>query len=460
VSPEFDLAVIGGGAAGLAAARLSVSLGARTALVEANRTGGVSNWTGCVPSKALIQASRIAHGMRTAERYGIASHPPEVDFRAVMQRIGSICEEVRAEEDPRIRVFPARARFIDPHTIQLSQDQKLTAKYFILAAGSRPLIPNVEGIDEVPYFTNESLFEMEALPRRLLVAGAGPMGVEMAQAFQRLGSAVTLIDSEHRILGRDDSELSYLLEGALRGEGIDIRFGAAVEKLEGRVTATLSTGARIEVDAVLFATGRRVNVADLDLRAAGIRVTEYGVAVDEHCRTAVKHIYAAGDVTGRHQFTHMAEHMAAVAVNNALLGARAKIESGNVTWCTWSDPELAHVGESEDRLKNRNVRYDVYKLPYSAVDRAVCESESTGLIKVFAAQRTGVVLGAAILGARAGEMIGELALAIRQRLTLARIAAAIHPYPSYGSGVRRAADLWESARRPNLMRSIRKLVGR
>jgi len=460
VSPEFDLAVIGGGAAGLAAARLSVRLGARTALVEPNRTGGVSNWTGCVPSKALLKAARVAHGMRTALRYGIANHPPEVDFPALMQRVRLTCEEVRTEEDAAIRIFPARARFTDGHTLQLSNGQKITAKYFVVAAGSRPLIPKVDGIDQVPYFTNESLFEMESLPRRLLVVGAGPMGVEMAQAFQRLGSAVTLIDSEHRILGRDDSELSYLLEGVLRSEGIDIRFGATVERLEGHIKATLSTGARLDMDAILFALGRKVNVADLDLRAAGIRVTEYGVAVDEHCRTAVKHIYAAGDVTGRHKFTHMAEHMAAVAVKNALLGARAKIENRGVTWCTWSDPELAHVGESEDRLKNRNLRYEVYKLPYSAVDRAVCESESAGLIKVFATRGTGVVLGAAILGARAGEMIGEFALAIRHRLTMAQIAATIHPYPSYGSGVRRAAELWQSARKPGLLRSIRKLVGR
>jgi pyruvate/2-oxoglutarate dehydrogenase complex dihydrolipoamide dehydrogenase (E3) component len=471
MSHDFDLAVIGGGAAGLAAARLSVRLGARTALVESNRPGGTSRWTGCVPSKALLKAAHVAHLMRTAQRFGIAGHEPQVDFPSAIGRVRAICEASRAEEDrveqdlveqyPRIRMFPSRARFVDPHTIQLSTGEKITARYFLVAAGSRPLIPKIDGIKgtegtgQVPYLTNESLFDLERLPGRLIVMGAGPVGVEMAQVFRRLGSTVTLAESEHRILGRDDAELSYLLETVLRQEGIDVRFGARVEKIEGN-TATLSTGARLEADAILFAIGRHVNVADLDLKAAGIRVTEYGVSVDEHCRTAVKHIYAAGDVTGRHQFTHMAEHMATVAVKNALLGARAKIENRQITWCTYSDPELAHVGASEDQLKNRDVRYEVYKLPYSGVDRAVAESDSTGLIKVFASPRNGLILGAAILGARAGEMIGHFALAIRYKLTLGEVATTILPYPSYMSGVRRVAEQWvglhKTATRKGLLR--------
>ncbi|HLX46601.1 MAG TPA: FAD-dependent oxidoreductase [Bryobacteraceae bacterium] len=460
MSHDFDLAVIGGGAAGLAAARLSVRLGARTALVESNRPGGTRNWTGCIPSKALIKAARVAHLMRTAQRFGMAAHEPEVDFPCAIGRVKAICEEARADEDPRIRMFPARARFVDPHTIQLSNGEKITSRYFLVAAGSRPLIPKIEGIERVSYLTNESVFDLERLPRRLMVVGAGAAGVEMAQAFRRLGSTVTLAESEHRILGRDDAELSYLLETVLREEGIDVRFGETVEKIDGNVVA-LSTGSRVETDAILFAIGRQVNVADLDLKAAGIRVTEYGVSVDQHCRTGVKHIFAAGDVTGRHQFTHMAEHMATVAVKNALLGARAKIESGQISWCTYSDPELAHVGAWEDQLKNRDVRYEVYKLPYSDVDRAVTESESTGLIKVFVKARTGVVLGTAILGARAGEMIAQFALAIRYKLTMAQLAATILPYPTYASGVKRVAEEWTESRKiATGMRALRRALGR
>ena len=460
MSHDFDLAVIGGGAAGLAAARLSVRLGARTALVESNRPGGTRNWTGCIPSKALIKAAHVAHLMRTAQRFGMAAHEPEVDFPCAIGRVKAICEEARADEDPRIRMFPARARFVDPHTIQLSNGEKITSRYFLVAAGSRPLIPKIEGIERVSYLTNESVFDLERLPRRLMVVGAGAAGVEMAQAFRRLGSTVTLAESEHRILGRDDAELSYLLETVLREEGIDVRFGETVEKIDGNVVA-LSTGSRVETDAILFAIGRQVNVADLDLKAAGIRVTEYGVSVDQHCRTGVKHIFAAGDVTGRHQFTHMAEHMATVAVKNALLGARAKIESGQISWCTYSDPELAHVGAWEDQLKNRDVRYEVYKLPYSDVDRAVTESESTGLIKVFVKARTGVVLGTAILGARAGEMIAQFALAIRYKLTMAQLAATILPYPTYASGVKRVAEEWTESRKiATGMRALRRALGR
>jgi len=460
------MTVIGGGAAGLVASQISAHLGARTALVESHRLGGDCTWTGCIPSKSLLKAAQVAHLMRTANRYGLAAREPEVDFAAVMKRIHSIREQVYdADDSPAmfekrgIRLFPARARFVDPHTLELSTGQRVTSRYFIVAAGSLPLIPKINGIDQVPYLTNESLFEIDRLPRRLIVVGGGPVGVEMAQAFHRLGSNVTLFEASHRLLSRDDAELSYLLEQALRDEGLDIRFGETVEKIEGNVIATLSNGARLEADAILFATGRRVDVSDLDLKAAGIRVTEYGVSVDQHCRTAVKHIYAAGDVTGRHQFTHMAEHMARIAVKNALLGLRSKIEDRYVTWCTYSDPELAHVGASEDQIKNRNVRYEVYKFPYSRIDRAITDSERAGLIKVFATPGKGTVLGATIAGAKAGEMIAEFALAMRHGLTLADIGSTIHAYPTYVFGNRRVADQWSLARRaPRVLWAVRRLL--
>lgn len=464
MNAEFDLTVIGAGAAGLAASQLSARLGARTALIESQRTGGTSTWTGCVPSKALLKAAQVAHHIRTARKFGIASREPEVDFPALMQRIHSIREEIHDYRDlverGGVQMFPARARFTGPHTLQLATGQQITSRYFLIAAGSRPLIPKVEGIDAVPYLTCESVFEMKQLPKRLIVAGAGPCGVEMAQAFQRLGSAVTLAEAGHRVLSRDDSELAYLLETSLREEQIDIRFGATVEKIAPGLVATLANGTRIEADAILFATGRHVDVSDLDLRAAGIRVTEYGVAVDEHCRTAVKHIYAAGDVTGRHQFTHMAEHMAHVAVRNALLGSRVMLDP-YASWCTYSDPELAHAGASEDQIKSRNVRYEIYKFPYLRLDRAVIESEHAGLIKVFATQRKGTILGVTILGSRAGEMIAEFALAMKKKLTLADIGSTIHAYPTYMAGNLRLADGWELSRRPaSLLFGARKMLRR
>ena len=255
---DFDMTVIGAGAAGLAAARLSASLGARTALVESDRMGGVANWTGCVPSKALNKAAQVAHQIRTAGRFGIGGREPEVDFAAVMRRIHAIRRDVhdnRASLDG-IRVFRGRAKFTGPHALSLSTGQTVTSRYFLIAAGSRPLIPKVEGIGSVAYLTCESVFEMTQLPKRLIVAGAGPCGVEMAQAFQRLGSRVTLAEAGHRVLSRDDSEVAYLLENVLRDEGIDIRFGATVEKIGPGIVATCSNGTRLEADAILFATGR------------------------------------------------------------------------------------------------------------------------------------------------------------------------------------------------------------
>lgn len=458
---DFDMTVIGGGAAGLAGAGIAASLGARTALFESNRLGGNCAWTGCIPSKALLKSAHMAHAARAGAAYGIAGEAPKINFDAVMRRVDSVRHSIYEQADSPevlerlgVRVFSARARFNDPHTIQLSNGQQVTSRYFLIAAGSRPLIPKVEGLDSVRHFTSESIFEIEQLPARLIVVGAGPQGVELAQAFQRLGSKVTVVEASHRVLGRDDAELTYLLEQSLRKEGLDFRFGEKVEKVEGRVTAHLSSGARVEADAIVFAVGRHVDVSDLDLRAAGIRVTEYGVSVDNRCRTGVKHIYAAGDVTGRHQFTHMAEHMAKVAMINALvgkpLGRKTLLDQTRVPWCTFCDPELAHVGASEDQLRNRDVKYEAFKFPYARLDRAIAEGEDTGMIKVFAAPN-GTILGATILGARAGEMISEWALALRHGLKLRDISATLHAYPSYAFGNRRVADQWALARRSSAL---------
>ena len=471
MKPDYDMTVIGAGAAGLVAAGIAAMLGARTALIESARAGGDCTWTGCIPSKTLLRSAHAAHAVRTAGRFGIAGREPEVDFAAVRRRIHAIRQNIYEDagapevfERLGVRTIPARARFLDPHTLQLSTGQKLTSRFFLVAAGSRPLIPKIDGIESVPYLTSETVFEMERLPERLIVVGAGPQGVEIAQAFHRLGSRVTLLEASHRVLGRDDAELTYLLEQALRQEGLDLRFGATIEKLEnapqGRVVATLAGGGRLEAEAILFATGRRVDVADLDLRAAGIRVTEYGVTVNQHCRTAVKHIFAAGDVTGRHQFTHMAEHMAKVAMKNALAGVRSKLDDAHVAWCTYTDPELASVGVCEDELKNRNLRYDVFKFPYARLDRALVDGEATGMIKVFAAPPKGRILGVTILGARAGESIAEWAVALHRGMTLREIASAIHPYPTYAFGNRRVADQWLLSRpRPALQWALRLLRG-
>jgi pyruvate/2-oxoglutarate dehydrogenase complex dihydrolipoamide dehydrogenase (E3) component len=267
---------------------------------------------------------------------------------------------------------------------------------------------------------------------------------------------VTVVDSGHRVLSRDDPELSYLLEEALKAEGIEFRFGTTVEKLErsAGIMATLSRGHSVSVDAVLLAVGRRVDVSSLNLRAAGIRVTEDGIRVDARCRTEAPGIYACGDCTWRWQFTHMAEHMARVAVWNAVAHRRLQIDERVLTWCTYTDPELARVGPSEDELKKRDARYEIYRYPFSKVDRAVTDGRTQGVVKVFAHPRSGKIYSATILGPQAGDLIAEYALAIQAGLKLRDISATIHPYPTYAWANRRAADQWLVRRNASLSRRL------
>lgn len=282
--------------------------------------------------------------------------------------------------------------------------------------------------------------------------------MEMAQAFQRLGSRVTVLNRSPGILKRDDSELTSLLLEQLCEEGIEFRFGAEITTIANG-TVLLKDGAQIAADALLVATGRQPNVESLNLEAAGVETNEKGVVVNEHCRTSVRNIYACGDIAGRHLFTHMAEHMAKVAITNAVLRFPQRMDERHVTWCTFTDPELAHVGQSEDDLKKAGVRHTVYRFPFAKLDRAITESRSAGLIKVMATGR-GRILGASILGASAGEMIAEYALAMKNGISLGKLSATIHAYPTYSLGNRRAADKHVTASlSPRLVGWIRRIFG-
>jgi pyruvate/2-oxoglutarate dehydrogenase complex dihydrolipoamide dehydrogenase (E3) component len=458
---DFDMVVIGGGAAGLTAAGISASLGAKTALVEENRLGGDCTWTGCVPSKALLKAAGVANSIRTADRYGLKAAEPPFDFSAVMERVHEIQAAVYEEADAPpvyeklgIEVMEWKAQFANRNAVRVifpdGTGHQITSRFFVLATGGRPAIPSIEGLAETPYLTSESVFSIQELPPRMIVLGAGPVGIEMSQAFHRLGSQITVFDAGWHILGRDDVELSGSLCQHLASEGICFMLGCAVEHIKydgATITVTFRRDASsaeetVQGDALLVATGRRPNIEGLNLEAAGVRTGPDGITVDRHCRTSAKNIFACGDVTGLYQFTHMSEHMAKVAVTNALLRFPMSMDTANVPWCTYTDPELAHVGASEMELKNRKQRYAVYRFPFSKIDRAVTDSETTGMVKVFARKFDGKIYGASILGARAGDMIGEFALAMRNNVTLRKMADTIHPYPTYVLGNRRAADQW------------------
>jgi len=458
MSTDYDVIVIGGGAGGLSAAGIATHLGAKTTMIERARLGGDCTWTGCVPSKTLLKAAKVVQQSRTASKYGLVDQEVDVDFQGVMEHVRSVREGVYEEadrpeifEDMDIDVRSGDAHFVDAHTVAVHRSEgtteHITGRFIIIATGAHPIVPPIPGLDEVDYLTSETLFELEDQPDRLAVIGAGPIGMEMAQAFARLGSEVTVVDMLDRVVSGDDRELTEMLRGVLEDEGVTFVLGAQVEEVSKRagdilVEATNGTAAQIEADALLLATGRTANVDGLNLDAAGVECTRNGVSVDDRCRTSQGHIYAVGDVTGRYQFTHMSNHMAKVAVTNALLKVPTRIDSDHVPHVTYTDPELAHVGARATDLDEQGVTYDTYRFPYEKLDRAITEGETTGLIKVHATSLTGTILGASVLGARAGELITSFTIAMRNGVSLRNIGDTIHPYPAWGEGVRRVADQW------------------
>ena len=457
---DFDLVVIGGGAGGLTAAGVGTNLGAKTLMIERHKLGGDCTWTGCVPSKLLLKSADVAQTVRDAEKYGIDATLNEVDFQAVMNRLRSIREEIYEEDDHpenfeamHIDVRHGHARFINPTTIEIENDegrQRINGRYFVIAAGANVFVPPIDGIEDVPYLTSETLFEIEEQPDRLGIVGAGPIGTEMAQAFTRFGTEVTAFETGDRILRRDNRELSDILKDKLVDEGVTYHCQSRVQRVsttdDGAIRIEAESDAHgrqtVEVDALLLATGRRARVDGLGLDAAGVEYDESGITVNDRCRTNQSHIYAVGDVTGRYQFTHMSEHMSKVAVTNAITKMPMSIDKKHVPWVTFTDPELGHVGATEQELEEAGTSFETYRFPYEMVDRAVTDGATTGLIKVFAKSWNGKVLGASILGKRAGELISEYAVAMKHGVTLRKLADTIHPYPSYGLAARRAADQW------------------
>jgi pyruvate/2-oxoglutarate dehydrogenase complex dihydrolipoamide dehydrogenase (E3) component len=454
---DYDLLVIGGGAGGLTAAGMGANFGAKTLMVETEKLGGDCTWHGCIPSKTLLHLSKVAQKVREAEKFGYRKSQG-MDFMTVMEHVRSKRKEVYEEaDDPEIfrrmgvDIAFGEALFVDDHTVRIIMDEenrRVSSRYIIIATGSKAMVPPIKGIQEVSYHTNETIFELEKQPVNLAIIGAGPIGIEMAQAFQRLGTQVTVFDMLPRILSNDDEELAGMLRDYLANEGVEFKLPADVKKLsetsdgnirietEGKGTPSVWEGSEL-----LIAAGRTANYEGLQLESAGIYYQDNGIIVDDKCRTNKKHIYAVGDVTGRYQFTHMSEHMAKVAVTNALLKIPKKIDQKHVPWSTYTDPELAHVGATEEELHDNDISYKTYRFPYDKIDRAITES-TEGLIKVFAREWNGKILGATICGKQAGDLIGEYALAMRNGVTLRNIADTIHPYPTYGLGVRRAADQW------------------
>lgn len=456
---DYDSIIIGGGAAGLTASGISANVGAKTMMIERHRLGGDCTWSGCVPSKILLKAGKVAQNIRKASQFGLIDSEPEINFKKVIQHVHSIRQDIYDEaddpkiyEDQHIEVVFGEASFKDAHTLEIKLDdgktRTVSSKYIFIASGAKAFVPPIEGLDSVEYYTNESLFEIDKLPEELLIIGGGPIGTEMSQAFTNLGSKVTVIDMNDRILINDDEELVEILMSELTTQGVHFEMKASVQKVSKK-------GEKIQVHILqegkervitgtdlLLATGRTPNTEYLNLENAGVRYGKKGINVNDSCQTNVSNIYAIGDVNGRYQFTHMSEHTAKVATTSALLKIPMKIDKKNVPWVTFTEPELAHVGQTEKQLKADNTKYEVYRFPYSKIDRALTENETAGMIKIFANKLTGKIYGATVVGSHAGEFIAEYGLAIKNGVSMRGIADTIHPYPSWALGARRAADQW------------------
>ena len=449
MNERYDLVIIGGGAAGLTAASCAVQFGARVALVEKNRTGGDCTWSGCVPSKSLRQVAQIAHDMRTAAAFGLPATQPQVDLQAVMARVRSVVEDIYQDESPEalradgIAVYLGRAQCLDPHTLQ-ARENHLQARNILIATGARPSIPNLRGLEEVDYLTYETIWELRDLPPRLLVLGAGPVGCELAQAFQRLGSQVTLVAAGDQLLPRDDPAAAQALEEVFDREGIRVVKNARAELVwqdqQGVHVGANNSG--LVGDALLLATGRRPVVDGLGLDKAGIDYSEAGIQVDRALRTSQSHIYAAGDCTGGYQFTHYAGWQAAMAARNALLPGTAQGVAEHVPWTTFTDPEVAHVGWTEAQARAElGDRVATCQWPLARVDRARTDGNTNGFIKLVH-KTNGTLLGATIVAPRAGEMIHEWIVALEHGIKVSELSNNIHVYPTYSvAGMQAAAAI-------------------
>lgn len=453
----YDLAVIGGGTAGLVASAVSAGIGARTALVERHRLGGECLWTGCVPSKALLRSAAVVHTLRRAAEYGVDAGEPRADFGRVMARVREAIRTIEPHDSPErfrgmgVDVIEGYARFLGPYEAEVD-GRRIGAKRWIIATGSRTAAPEVPGLEEAGYLTHETIWSLAEQPASLLVLGGGPIGVEMAQAFARLGTRVTVVESGPHLLHREDPEIAAVVQRQLEREGVALRTrttAAAVRVEGGTKVMTVRTPAGEEearADAILVATGRRPNVEGFGLETLGVSVTPRGIAADDTLRTSARHVWTAGDVVGPYRFTHVADYQARIAATNALFPVRRKVDYRVVPWCTFTEPEVARVGLTEAEARERwGDEAAVYRYDHHSLDRAVCDGEPEGLTKLVVDPR-GRLVGAHIAGARAGESIHEAVLALRHRLKLSDLSGMIHVYPTYPESIKRGADAFLRAK--------------
>jgi pyruvate/2-oxoglutarate dehydrogenase complex dihydrolipoamide dehydrogenase (E3) component len=472
--PRYHVVVIGAGTAGLVTAAASAGLGATVALVERGLMGGDCLTVGCVPSKSVIRAARAWHDAAGAhDQFGAPPATGSGEFAVAMARMRRLRAQLSVLDGaPRFRslgvdVFLAPAAFVDPRTIEVD-GHRLSFRRAVVATGARAAMPPIAGLTDAGYLTNESVFNLSALPRRLLVIGAGPIGCEMAQTFARFGSEVTVVEQGDRILLRDEPEAAAIVQRAMARDGVRFRFGAQLTRVErvgeDRIGWIRHDGGeeRVMADHVLIAAGRAPNVEGLGLEAGGIAHDARGVVVDDYLRTTNRRVFAAGDVCTRQRFTHVADLQARIVVQNALFASTFHLKYRRasavlVPWCTYTRPELAHVGMSSADAARAGVAIESITVPLSDVDRAVLDGEDDGLLRIHVRRGTDRIIGATLVADHAGDLISEVTVAMTAGIGLARIGATVHPYPTQGEVWRKAADAWQRAR---LTPRARGLLGR
>ena len=449
---DYDLVVIGGGTAGLVAAAGGASLGAKVALVEKNKLGGECLYYGCVPTKALVKSAKVASLMRRAPEFGIAEVGVEVDFPAVMRRMRAIIDKAGEADSPDrfrklgVEVISGEAHFEDPTEIAVN-GRRLQSRSVILATGSYAKPPPVEGLEETGYVDHVSVLELEKLPRSMVIIGSGPIGTEFAQMFARFGCRVTLISSSPDPLPKEDPEVSAALRKFLEEDGIKVHGGVRAESVrmengEKVVTAKYKqTGDTFEVrgEELLVAAGRAPTVDGLNLEGVGIALGDNGVKVNEYLKTTAKNVFASGDITGKLLFTHAAEHQSRTALSNALFPIKRKVDYDAFPWTTFTDPEVARVGLTEQQAREQHDDVKVFRFPFEDLDRAICDGQAEGFVKMVT-DRRGDILGGHIIGPEAGNYISEVVLAMRKGISVGELSQTVHVYPTLSESVKKAGD--------------------
>ena len=465
---RYNLVVIGAGSAGLITTAIAASLGARVALIERHLLGGDCLNVGCVPSKALIRSARRVAETRSAEKLGLSiAEGASVDFGAAMERVRRVRAEIspvdsahRYQHELGADVFLGEARFSGRDSIEVD-GETLRFKKAVITTGARAAAPPIEGLAETGFLTNETVFTLTERPHRLAVIGGGPIGCELAQAFQRLGTEVILLNDVEHILPREDPDAAAIVQEVLAREGVRLVLGCRVERVEQkgdekivRLGCADGESDQVVVDEILVAVGRSPNVEGVNLEAAGVEYDRRGIRVNDRLQTTNPRIFAAGDVCMDWKFTHAADAAAKIAVQNALFFGRKKLSSLTMPWCTYTDPEIAHVGMYERDATAKGIPVDTYTVPLHENDRAVADGQEEGFVRIHVKQRTDRIVGATIVAAHAGEMISQLSLAMVGKLGLGTILNTIYPYPTQSEAIKRAGGAYARTRLTPLVKRV------